>query len=292
MEYNKMISDAVVGEDYLEHYGVKGMHWGVWNAETAARYSHVAKRGLKASGQAAVRGAKAVKKAVGNHMAVKKVERAAKKQRAHDRAKQRRELGMDPYKYAKLRNRTLKSHDPEVVMRGMHTLTDDELEEKIKRLQREDVVAKLASSRAQDRHRVNQARSQAISANPAYRLGEAYVKKVGDRALNSIFPKPEKGGGKKNKGGSNDNQNATSAKQSSGSNKNPEEKKKKKKKKEKKDKAPNRMSYKDAADYINSYSDAYPSSSNIKSGEKYVYGPSRITSADDPSEWKRYNNTK
>lgn len=27
-----------VGE-FLEHYGVKGMHWGVWNAETAARYN-------------------------------------------------------------------------------------------------------------------------------------------------------------------------------------------------------------------------------------------------------------
>ena len=24
---------------YLEHYGVKGMHWGVWNAETRARYA-------------------------------------------------------------------------------------------------------------------------------------------------------------------------------------------------------------------------------------------------------------
>ena len=24
---------------YLKHYGVKGMHWGVWNAETRARYA-------------------------------------------------------------------------------------------------------------------------------------------------------------------------------------------------------------------------------------------------------------
>lgn len=264
MEQNKMISDAIVGEDYLEHYGVKGMKWGVWNAETAARYSHVAKRGLKASGQAAVRGAKAVKKAVGNHMTVKKVERAAKKQRAHDRAKQRKELGMDPYKYAKLRNRTLKSHDPEVVMRGMHTLTDDELEAKIKRLQREDVVAKLASSRAQDRHRVNQARSQAISANPAFRFGEAYAKKVGDRALNSIFPKPAKGGGggKKNAGGSQQKQQASASSSSKGGS--GESKKNKGKKKK------NRMDYTSAKSYVDSVESYHPSNRYADSGKKYL----------------------
>ena len=274
MEHNKMISDAVVGEDYLEHYGVKGMHWGVWNAETAARYSHVAKRGLKASGQAAVRGAKAVKKAVGNHMAVKKVERAAKKQRAHDRAKQRRELGMDPYKYTKLRNRTLKSHDPEVVMRGMHTLTDDELEEKIKRLQREDVVAKLASSRAQDRHRVNQARSQAISANPAFRLGEAYVKKAGDRALKSIFPKPEKGGSKNNKGGSEKKQTQASSEVNAS-----EKPKKKKGKKNKKNK--NRTAYESARSYVESVENSQPSRRYSDSGQKYLTSGSGARALDN-----------
>lgn len=25
-------------DDYLVHYGVKGMHWGVWNNETRERY--------------------------------------------------------------------------------------------------------------------------------------------------------------------------------------------------------------------------------------------------------------
>ena len=31
---------------YLIHSGVKGMKWGVWNAETAAKYSAKAKRGV------------------------------------------------------------------------------------------------------------------------------------------------------------------------------------------------------------------------------------------------------
>ena len=36
MEYKITFEDGTEG--YLEHFGVKGMHWGVWNAETRARY--------------------------------------------------------------------------------------------------------------------------------------------------------------------------------------------------------------------------------------------------------------
>ena len=36
------------GEQYLMHHGVKGMKWGEWNAETAARYSGT-KRNAKQS---------------------------------------------------------------------------------------------------------------------------------------------------------------------------------------------------------------------------------------------------
>lgn len=37
------------GERYLAHHGVKGMKWGVWNAETAARYNGVDGRKPKQS---------------------------------------------------------------------------------------------------------------------------------------------------------------------------------------------------------------------------------------------------
>ena len=33
------IPDVITHSDFLAHYGVKGMHWGVWNAETAARHA-------------------------------------------------------------------------------------------------------------------------------------------------------------------------------------------------------------------------------------------------------------
>lgn len=37
MEYMVTFEDGTEG--YLSHHGTKGMHWGVWNAETRARYA-------------------------------------------------------------------------------------------------------------------------------------------------------------------------------------------------------------------------------------------------------------
>lgn len=37
MEYMVTFEDGTEG--YLSHHGMKGMHWGVWNAETRARYA-------------------------------------------------------------------------------------------------------------------------------------------------------------------------------------------------------------------------------------------------------------
>ena len=77
-----MISNAIGEEDHLAHYGVKGMHWGVWNAETAARYSRVAKRGIKASGQVMLKGARAVHQVSKEHAAKSRAARTEKRQRA------------------------------------------------------------------------------------------------------------------------------------------------------------------------------------------------------------------
>lgn len=51
MEYRLTFADG--SEAYLEHHGIKGMKWGVWNAETRARYAHT----VKESGKAALKSA-------------------------------------------------------------------------------------------------------------------------------------------------------------------------------------------------------------------------------------------
>lgn len=46
MDYHVMFQD---GSEALAHYGVKGMHWGVWNSETSARYKGGAANDRKAA---------------------------------------------------------------------------------------------------------------------------------------------------------------------------------------------------------------------------------------------------
>lgn len=262
MEQIQMNSDAVHDDiDHLAHYGVKGMHWGVWNAETRAKYSRAASRGLKASGQMAIKGAKAVYRKAKVRNAVSKERRTVRKQKASDRRAQRKELGMDPVKYNKLRRRTLKSHDPAVVARGMHTLTDEELGSKIRRLQQEDVVAKMASSRTQDAYRTRQARSQALAANPIYKLGEGYVKKIGDRALDTVLPKKGKkskgNSGKKSKGNSGNNNKGHD---SSGKASNDKKSKNGSKK----------IDYEKAKSYIDTLNEYHPQKRAVDNGVRYL----------------------
>lgn len=45
MEYKVTFED---GSEALAHYGVLGMKWGKWNAETAAKYAHRGNRGARA----------------------------------------------------------------------------------------------------------------------------------------------------------------------------------------------------------------------------------------------------
>ena len=194
---NQMNSDALVErtEAYLEHYGIRGMKWGQWNSETRARYlglgrklgSAVSKK-VGQAGDAATRGAALAKKhaavaAVNAKNAAKakvseaKEARKAKRQQKDEIEAQRKELGMTKAKYEKLREQTLKSHDPRIVEKGMHTLTDDELNTKISRLQKEETISKMANAKETRKHQENQARNQAIASNPLVKLGTGLAEK-------------------------------------------------------------------------------------------------------------------
>ena len=175
------------GEDRLEHYGRLGMHWGVWNAETRARYLAMPKRAgkalqktLKSAGSSVAKGANAVKAKADKKIASKKAARLEKNEQKKELAQQRKELGMTRAKYNELREQTLRSHDPKVVARGMQTLTDKELNAKIERLRGEDTIRKMAADQATRKHQENKARSEAIQANPLYKIGkDVLYKKLG-----------------------------------------------------------------------------------------------------------------
>lgn len=173
-------------EEYLEHYGKRGMKWGVWNAETRARYIGMPRRAgkalqqtVKSASSTVAKGAKAVKSKAGAKILEMSSKRKEAKAEKEEIAKQREELGMTRTKYEALRAQTLKSHDPRVVERGMHTLTDKELNAKIDRLKREETISRMAADQSTRRHQESKARSEAIQANPLYKIGkDVLYKKV------------------------------------------------------------------------------------------------------------------
>lgn len=193
--------------DSLEHYGVKGMKWGVWNDETKAKYnggmgraSNAMKAKLSQAGSAVGSGAKAVKRFTGKSMASAKAQvatmagnskakREAKKAEKKDIAEQRKELGMTRVEYNKLRDKTLKSHDPQVIAKGMHTLTDTELKEKISRLNEEDKIVKMANERASRAAEVSKKRNEALDANPLVKVGKTVALKYANGKIDQLLGK-------------------------------------------------------------------------------------------------------
>lgn len=173
MNRNEDFSDIYErADDYLAHHGIKGMKWGKWNDETRRKY------GL-GSLKASVLGSKLAQRA-----GSAKADLSAKIKNKYDhdvgeykeKKARRKELGMKRSDYDKLRKETLKSHNPEIVAKGMHTLTDEELKEKIRRLQEEDKIAKMASKQKQDRYNAKKARNEAFNANPLVSFGREVVK--------------------------------------------------------------------------------------------------------------------
>lgn len=194
MEQNRlMISDDLLNSTPLEHHGTKGMKWGVWNAETRAKYLGGVKRFA----------GKKVSEVKGAHEAKQK-EKAAKKQAREDIKAQRKELGMTRAKYNELRETTLKSHDPKVVAKGMQTLTDAELDQKLERLRKEDQITKMYLEQSTRKHQEHKARNEAIKANPLYDVGMKALKKASKGLIDDAKKDKKKKGDEE--GGSNENQ--------------------------------------------------------------------------------------
>lgn len=219
--------DMRLDEVYLEHYGVKGMKWGVWNAATRAKYlggkiasvgaksaavlgSSLSAVGRAAGNSASVLGERikarigaakvksAEKKEARKALAVQKKEEKAqakidaknlKAQEKEERKAQRKELGMNPVTYHRLREKTLKSHDPAVIAKGMHTLTDAELNAKISRLEREAKIDKWAYAKSEQQQKAIQEKFKTITSNPVYQIGEGAAKAAASTLLQDTIVK-------------------------------------------------------------------------------------------------------
>lgn len=172
-------------DDYLLHYGRKGMKWGVWNAETAARYAGGTGRKRVSKGDDSDGVGSILIKRAANSVSTRLAKRRAVSIR-------REELGIKSRKarkaFDKLREETLASTDPEVVAKGMRTLTDSELGEKIARMEKESAVTKLANEQARDRIETDTKEEQRkfiTKQRKATGIGGTLVKTAGVKALDT-----------------------------------------------------------------------------------------------------------
>lgn len=131
-------------DDYLQHYGVVGMKWGVRNAETQRKYAG-GKGRKKSSSAKKVSASSAVKSRISSGAARVKGSVADKIDQAKAERARREETGLSRKDYNKLRTKTLRSNDPAEVVKGMSTLTDKELSTKLDRLTLEKQLRDLSA---------------------------------------------------------------------------------------------------------------------------------------------------
>ena len=133
-------------KESLEHYGVLGMKWGVRTDGKPRGFQY----GKNGSG---------------------KKSKLAKKEAAAKKTNER------------LRKEALSSHDPEVVARGMHLLTDEELGMKIKRLSEEHKIDNIRYENKQ--RQLSIAQQSKRGKNIAEKYSDAVVNQIVNEAATS-----------------------------------------------------------------------------------------------------------
>ena len=195
--------DIEVREESLSHYGTPGMKWYVHNDETKRKYGELpgigrAKKAAADSSESvkpslAERGIEIIKK----RRQEKKDKQAAARQAAIDQenekkekerleAEYQRKYGMSKEKYDALREATLNSHDPRVVAKGMRLLTDEELNDKIRRLEQEGKIKAIAAKARKEEAEARTAELNRKKQTLPYRLGETAAKTVTTSVINTV----------------------------------------------------------------------------------------------------------
>lgn len=214
---NDILDYAEIEEECMAHYGVKGMHWGVWNAETLAKYrgrglgGEKAKKLKKAVADRLYKTKRAVKDApqrkkdkTEEHLqksleksekkAIRAQAREAKREAKKETAARDKELmrkyGLKRKDYEAIRARTLNSNDPSVVAKGMHLLSDEELNTKIDRLEREGRIRNLSTIKKTTEAKAKKEAAEARSKTLPYQLGklagETAIKTANDALLKPL----------------------------------------------------------------------------------------------------------
>lgn len=189
---------AITEEEYLAHYGVPNMKWGVWNAETTRKYMG-GKGRRKARTDKDLKGRFKQKAVTAARKSAARVSDAIEQRKATKEVAKEQGIKRGQMKaFQQLRKDTLRSHDPEVVERGMHTLTDSELTAKIVRLETEKKVRDLANTNRQtklDNAKKAEEIKKAAKERKAAGLGSQMLKSTynatvnyaGKKAVDSLF---------------------------------------------------------------------------------------------------------
>lgn len=178
-------------EDFLVHHGVKGMHWGEWNDETRRKYL-----GSGGSTQTKSLAEKAIEKVKVKRQAKRELKIAEERRQKEELEKQqaaekrnteiKAKYGLTAEQYDKMRTQTLNSHDPMVVAKGMKYLTDDELNAKIQRLEKEGKITSLAKKQQKETAEARKAELERTKATLPYRLGETAAKTIVNTVVNNV----------------------------------------------------------------------------------------------------------